>query len=139
MDKQQIESIKYRFKDSSTPPRFHRSYTITVYTDKVDVSVDVYGTKLADETYEIEGSVLQGLIDQVDLLDPPGSKITEGATGTKGYTIFISGGGQSIYKLHWDSLKKVGEGTETFKRMIMETVPNLSELKSRKLPERDEG
>lgn len=139
MDKQQIESIKYRFKDSSTPPRFHRSYTITVYAEKVDVSVDVYGTTLADETYKIEPSVLKNLIDNTDLLDPPRRKITNGATGTKGYTISISGNGKSIYKLYWDSLQEVGEGTGKFKDMVRAVVPNLSELTSRKLPERDEG
>ena len=48
-----IQEITYHFGDASVPPEYHRSYTITVTTDKVRIVVDSYGEILADEEYEI--------------------------------------------------------------------------------------
>jgi hypothetical protein len=48
-----IQEITYHFKDASVPPEYHRSYTITVTTDKVRIVVDSYGEILADKRYEI--------------------------------------------------------------------------------------
>jgi len=48
-----IQKITYHFRDASVPPEYHRSYTITVTTDKVRIVVDSYGEILANERYEI--------------------------------------------------------------------------------------
>jgi len=32
-----IQEITYRFGDASVPPEYHRSYTVTVTTDKVEI------------------------------------------------------------------------------------------------------
>ena len=48
-----IQEITYHFKDASVPPEYHRSYTITVTTDKLRIVVDSYGEILADKEYEI--------------------------------------------------------------------------------------
>jgi len=48
-----IQEITYHFKDASVPPEYHRSYTVTVTTDKVRIVVDSYGKILADKEYEI--------------------------------------------------------------------------------------
>jgi len=48
-----IQEITYYFGDSSVPPEFHRSYSITVMNNIVSVVVDSYGDILADEEYEI--------------------------------------------------------------------------------------
>ena len=48
-----IQEITYYFGDASVPPEYHRSYTITVNTDKVRIVVDSYGEILADKRYEI--------------------------------------------------------------------------------------
>ena len=48
-----IQEITYHFGDASVPPKYHRSYTATVTTDKVRIVVDSYGDILADKEYEI--------------------------------------------------------------------------------------
>ena len=48
-----IQEITYHFVDASVPPEYHRSYTVTVTTDKVRIVVDSYGEILADKGYEI--------------------------------------------------------------------------------------
>jgi len=47
-----IQEIIYHFTDASVPPEYHRSYIMTVTTDKVRIIVDSYGDILADEEYE---------------------------------------------------------------------------------------
>lgn len=58
-----VENIKvennkyeYRFGDSSVPPQYHRSYTITITPNKAHIVVDSYGDVLADKTYDITKS-----------------------------------------------------------------------------------
>ena len=53
MTNAKIIEITYRFGDASVPPKYHRSYTITVTADKVGIVVDSYGAILADKGYEI--------------------------------------------------------------------------------------
>ena len=48
-----IQEITYHFKDASVPPEYHRSFSVTVTTDKVRIVVDSYGDILADKEYEI--------------------------------------------------------------------------------------
>ena len=48
-----IQEITYHFGDASIPPEYHRSYTVTVTTDKIRIVVDSYGDILADKEYEI--------------------------------------------------------------------------------------
>lgn len=46
--------FKYRFGDSSVPPRYHRSYFIEIADDKIHFVVDSYGDILLDKTFDIE-------------------------------------------------------------------------------------
>jgi len=48
-----IQEITYHFGDSSVPPEYHRSYTVTVTTDKLRIVIDSYGDILANKKYEI--------------------------------------------------------------------------------------
>ncbi|MFC1885235.1 hypothetical protein ACFL2O_10745 [Thermodesulfobacteriota bacterium] len=48
-----IKEITYHFGDASVPPKYHRSYTITVTAGSVRIVVDSYGKILADKAYEI--------------------------------------------------------------------------------------
>lgn len=42
--------ITYAYHDSSVPPQYHRSLTLTVTREESRIVVDSYGTVLADET-----------------------------------------------------------------------------------------
>ena len=56
-----IQKITYHFKDASVPPEYHRSYTVTVTTDKVRIVVDSYGEILADKRYKITSKQFDGI------------------------------------------------------------------------------
>jgi len=46
--------IEYRFNDSSLPPEYHRSYTVTADEGQVHIVVDSYGDVLHDETAALD-------------------------------------------------------------------------------------
>jgi hypothetical protein len=48
-----IKKIVYRFEDSSVPPEYHRSYTITLTPEKTNIIVDSYGDIIAEKEYKI--------------------------------------------------------------------------------------
>ncbi|MGK0389979.1 MAG: hypothetical protein ACI94Y_002729 [Maribacter sp.] len=141
INKNDIDKIEYEFTDSSVPPRYHRSYIITVTPNQVHVTVNSYGTELANETYPIEKTVFEQLVKNVSMLDAADKKITRGATGTSGNSINLLIGSEVIYDLYWDSLmkRKISEETKKYVEMIKATVPNLSELTGRSLPSVDDG
>jgi hypothetical protein len=53
MNSTAISEITYHFGDASVPPDYHRSYRITVTSEKVRIVVNSYGEILADRTYKI--------------------------------------------------------------------------------------
>ena len=61
-----IKKISYRFEDSSVPPEFHRSYTITVSPEKATIIVDSYGDILAEKTYKIRKKQFLNIITSLD-------------------------------------------------------------------------
>ncbi len=134
MKENTIDSIEYYFDDSSTPPRYHRSYVICIKKYTAHVVVDVYGTIIADETYSISPSTFESLQKASRTLEKEGKKISEGATGTKTRRIFLFSNQEKIYHLIWDSLNDVDPATLDFVSLIQKTIPNLSELKNREYP-----
>ena len=50
LSKNKITKIVYSYGDSSVPPKYHRSYTITATKDGIRIVVDSYGNILADTT-----------------------------------------------------------------------------------------
>ena len=61
-----IQRVTYHFGDASVPPEYHRSYTITVNTDKVKIVVDSYGEILAKKEYEITNKQFDGIINSLE-------------------------------------------------------------------------
>jgi hypothetical protein len=45
-DMDRVDRIEYRFTDSSVPPEYHRSYTISVTNGLIEIVVDSYGDVL---------------------------------------------------------------------------------------------
>ena len=48
-----VAIIEYSFTDSSTPPEYHRSYSLTVTKTKATIHVSSYGDVLLDKTYKV--------------------------------------------------------------------------------------
>lgn len=54
--------LVYRFVDSSVPPQYHRSYTITVRQESIELTVDSYGEILAAYTLPLAEKGFQKFI-----------------------------------------------------------------------------
>lgn len=54
-----LTQVSYSYIDSSVPPRYHRSYTITITESSITVVVDSYGDVLAREIYPAGPDVLK--------------------------------------------------------------------------------
>jgi hypothetical protein len=75
-------TVTYAFTDSSVPPQYHRSVTLTVTRDEAHIVIDSYGDVLADERVPTPASVWETLgstLPSVETLtlEAPG----EGCTG----------------------------------------------------------
>lgn len=60
--------VEYRYSDTSVPPEFHRSYTLTVRDGEARVVVDVYGDELHDVTEPVSDTDWRALLDRVERL-----------------------------------------------------------------------
>jgi len=76
--------ITYRFGDSSLPPQYHRSYTITVTEEKIGVVVDSYGDILAEESFDLAagkmGELLK-LVTELQIENTIDTSTNQGCTG----------------------------------------------------------
>ncbi len=54
--------ITYRYGDSSVPPQYHRSYTITVTEERISIVVDSYGDILAEDSFDLAPGKMGELI-----------------------------------------------------------------------------
>lgn len=62
-------TVVYAFGDSSIPPPYHRSVTLTITVDEARIVVDSYGDVLADETTATPAPVWQRLGDTLTALE----------------------------------------------------------------------
>lgn len=58
-------AVEFRFRDSSVPPEYHRSYTLTVDADEVRMVVDVYGDELHDVTAPVDAATWDRVLDRL--------------------------------------------------------------------------
>ena len=53
----QLKEVYYHFGDASVPPPDHRSYTLQVKKDAIDVTIDSYGEILAQHHFDASSRV----------------------------------------------------------------------------------
>jgi len=61
--------IEYRFNDSSVPPEYHRSYTVSARSGQASIVVDSYGDIVHEETAANDVETWLGLVSQDADLD----------------------------------------------------------------------
>lgn len=62
-------TVVYAFGDSSVPPQYHRSVTLTITADEARIVVDSYGDVLADDSTATPPQVWQQLGDTLPTLE----------------------------------------------------------------------
>lgn len=64
--KPETTKIIYSYGDSSVPPPYHRSYTISVTNEKLHIVVDSYGDILHDKEYAMTNEKMENLIQVIE-------------------------------------------------------------------------
>lgn len=130
-----IQEITYHFGDASVPPEYHRSYTVTVTTDKVRIVVDSYGEILADKEYEITNKQFNDIRNSLKRNNIRNCTLgnDEGCTGGNSERISFSDGENEIFSgtvYHCggkDTGNLCGDIT-SFADDVKNLVPNLDKL-----------
>ena len=77
-------TVEYHYQDSSVPPEYHRSYTLTVTQGEADLVVDSYGDVLHDETAPIDEAAWEDLLAAVSEDGLSGGGAADGCSGGTG-------------------------------------------------------
>ena len=106
MDFSKATQISYRFRDSSVPPPYHRSYHIDVTPASAHYEMYDYDSVLNSNDVAVTPEGWERLVQLANDLQEAGEFVAEGATGTTGNTIQIFEGEKKVYELYWDSLSR---------------------------------
>lgn len=87
--------VEYRFTDSSVPPEYHRSYTLTVADGEARIVVDSYGDTLHDETEDVDEATWTALLDNVERVDGLGDGPDEDCDGGTSHELRVTDGEHS--------------------------------------------
>ena len=130
-----IQKITYHFGDSSTSPQYHRSYTITLTVDRIEVVVDSYGDVLATKTHgttkeqfkEILLSLKRTVVFGVELGENDGCMggTSETLSVHDGEGEVLSGG---VYHCGGRDSGDLGGDVKSFADDIKKLAPDLPEL-----------
>ena len=134
-DWKQTTKMEYRFGDSSVPPQYHRSYTISISISEKTITIDSYGDVLLqrqydntlDEFLKFRDAIAEKKIskhEETDALGCTGGK-TEHIRLYKGDEIYFDA---FVYHCAGDDTGTLNlpEGTsDLFKNMIPEDINSL--------------
>jgi len=89
--------VTYRFQDSSVPPRYHRSYTLTFDRQQAHIVVDSYGDILADQTVEMDPAAWEQVTSSLDTVgNLQVQEPAQGCTGGTGFVVQVDRGGSKL-------------------------------------------
>jgi hypothetical protein len=94
-----IDEIRYSFHDSPVPPPFHRSYTISIKKDIVQIIVNSYETILTDESYSCSPENFNNILQHFEQGNVRNEKLADndGYTGGTGETIVCLRNGAIVF------------------------------------------
>lgn len=105
--------VTYRFHDSSVPPEFHRSITLTASSTTSRIVIDSYGDVLADESVPTTRSAWERLADSFDdVLGLTVETPDEGCAGGTSIDVQVVGDGTVIVDLSPQFCGDVNTGVE---------------------------
>lgn len=132
-----VQRIEYRFGDSSVPPEYHRSYTITATPQEVTIVVDSYGDILAEERYPITEeqfrTIGQSLVDNRIRYVRLRLGGDDGCTGGTSETVAYSDSEGELFRARVShcggrSSGLLGGNVETFGNDVRELIPDFDTL-----------
>ncbi len=101
------DELIYRFHDSSVPPKYHRSYTITVNHSEITKVVDSYGDVISTTTNPIEDGAFDLIKKKFTKAgikkcesDNGANAVDDGCTGGTGESISCSLNGIKVFSAY---------------------------------------
>ena len=92
--------VTYAFRDSSVPPPYHRSVTLTVTRDESRLVIDSYGDVLADESVATAPEVWAALGDSLATVSSlEADAAGEGCVGGTGMDLRVASGDEVLVDL----------------------------------------
>ncbi|MEV7603843.1 hypothetical protein AB0N65_00195 [Paenarthrobacter sp. NPDC089322] len=79
-------TVEYSFRDSSVPPRYHRSYVITATEKEASITVDSYGDVLRQENAAMPAETWADVMELAATLPSRAGKISDPEPGCAGGT-----------------------------------------------------
>jgi len=129
------QKIRYHYGDSSVPPQYHRSYTITIYRDMVKIVVDSYGNILAEENYEISNEQFDDIISSMKNNEIRNCELGEdaGCDGGNSESVTYINTGEiildgEVYHCGGEDYGDLCGDIATFTNDVKRLIPNLTEL-----------
>ncbi|MEM8534742.1 MAG: hypothetical protein AAGF95_28130 [Chloroflexota bacterium] len=140
-DPMSLQRIEYRFRDSSVPPEYHRSYTIIATPQEATIVVDSYGDILAEERYIITEqqfrAIGQSLVDNRIRYAPLSFLFRENdCEGGTRETVVYSDGNKKLFRAYGARPNTRGEcgyglldgNIEKFSSDIRQLIPDFDTL-----------
>jgi hypothetical protein len=128
--------ITYHYGDSSVPPEFHRSYTLTIGATEVHAVVDSYGDVLGDVTVDLPAEVWDGLVADAgsvaaldaDERDGEG----EGCAGGTSRDLEIVDGGATVvarsFPVCGGANEAPAQALDAYVQPVLDAIPDWSAL-----------
>jgi hypothetical protein len=112
----------YQFHDSSVPPEYHRSFTITMTHDSISKMVDSYGDTISYQVNKIERSKFEDLKKIVKESELKNRKPTgqPGCSGGTGVSIYCFNKQKIIFEGYASFCggKNIGDMTGNFEKIL---------------------
>lgn len=136
---ERFSRIEYHFSDSSVPPPYHRSYSISLKPDIIHIVVDSYGEIISDTSMLFSKDDFNAICDSfvsfnIETCEKTDSEGCTGGTGEQ-LTIFnktsekiISG---SVYYCGGENFGTLKGDVKGFSKLIKSFIPNLTDLLKR--------
>lgn len=96
-----IKTIEYHYIDSSVPPVYHRSYTITASKDSICLLVNSYGTVITDEFFPSDANTFNNLLSLFEdcaIASGENKEDHRGCAGGTGEEIVLTGNERVVFK-----------------------------------------
>lgn len=130
-----ITEITYHFGDSSVPPPYHRSYTISASLDSVKIKVDSYGEILAQKSFKLDKGKFKEICDILEQCKFANcsEKKNDGCTGGTSESVWYKNENErlfygSVYHCGGKDYGNLEGDIEGFAKYMKSMIPNLKEL-----------
>ncbi len=133
-----IDEIQYIYHDSSVPPPFHRSYTITVTSSSVAIIVNSYGDIISDKKFECSPEQFNQLIAALDAGKVKNVKMKKegGCTGGTGEEIICRKAGVTVFSgqasyCGGKTSGNLGGSVDAFREAVRALIPDWDKVMNR--------